>query len=369
MASRGDIEAGRAFVRLFLKDDINAALAKAMGTAVKTLKSSGEAMMAAGSKSLMAGVALAAPLAGSIAAGARFEDVLLDIKASTGATSGELDRLKAAAMNAKVGPASATASFLELLKAGMDLEKVLGGAGSAAIAFGRVGRMSAGESAVVMADAMKVFNVTADTAANTLSAAADASSTDIAGISEAFRQCSAVAALANQKIDATAAALAVMANAGVKGSDAGTSLKIMLLRLMAPTEQSASAMKSIGLSTDKLRGADGKMLPLVEIIQKLKQATAGLSGVARDNVFYKIFGSDAIRGAAILTQAGVEGYSAMKDGMAAALPVGEKFAIMMSGLTGVKERALAATQRLPGSRSSGRGGVMGGPGVPSAGGP
>jgi len=150
MASSADIEAGRAFVRLFLKDDINAALAKAMGTAVKTLKSSGEAMMAAGSRSLMAGVALAAPLAGSIAAGARFEDVLLDIKASTGATSGELDRLKAAAMGAKVGPASATESFLELLKAGMDLEKVLGGAGQAAIAFGRVGRMSAGESAVVM---------------------------------------------------------------------------------------------------------------------------------------------------------------------------------------------------------------------------
>ena len=76
------------------------------------------------------------------------QDVLLDIKASTGATSGELDRLKAAAMGAKVGPASATESFLELLKAGMDLEKVLGGAGQAAIAFGRVGRMSAGESAV-----------------------------------------------------------------------------------------------------------------------------------------------------------------------------------------------------------------------------
>lgn len=186
----------------------------------------------------------------------------------------------------------------------------------------------------------------ADLAANTLSAAADASSTDIAGMSEAFKQCSAVAALANQKIDATAAALAVMANAGIKGSDAGTSLKTMLLRLMAPTEQSAAAMESIGLSTEKLRGADGKMLPLVEIIQKLKQATAGLDNVARDAVFYKIFGSDAIRGAAILTQAGVEGYSAMKDGMASALPVGQKFAIMMSGLTGVKERALAATERL-----------------------
>jgi TP901 family phage tail tape measure protein len=177
--------------------------------------------------------------------GQRISQTLLNIQASTGATAQELDRLKAASMQMSqamgVGPTQIANSFVELLKAGMSVEQVLGGAGKAAIEFATVGQMDVAEAGVVMADAMKVFGVTADVAANAISSAADASSTSIEGLSQAFAQVSAVAALANQSIGSTSAALAILANAGVKGSDAGTSLKTMLLRLMAPADEAVGA--------------------------------------------------------------------------------------------------------------------------------
>jgi TP901 family phage tail tape measure protein len=187
-----------------------------------------------------------------------------------------------------IGPTAAAGGMLELLKAGMDLETVLGGAGQSAIEFSKIAEMDVAASAVVMSDAMNAFGVDATTAANTLSSAADASSTSVAGMAESMAMASAVSALANQSIGDTSAALAILANRGLKGSDAGTSLKSMLLALMAPSEIAAKGLQEIGMSTDSFRDAQGKMLPLVEIIGKFNRATAGLDQAAKDEAMKKI---------------------------------------------------------------------------------
>lgn len=310
----------------------------------------GSAFAATGRQMMAIGAGLAAPFGIAAAAGSRFQDVLLNVKASTGATAAELEQVKQAAMamsqSLGVGPTEAAAGFLELLKAGVSLEQVLGGAGKAALAFAKVGGLAVADAAVVMADAMNVFKVTADTAANTLSSAADASSTSIEGIAMAFSQVSAVARLANQSIQDTAAALAVLANAGVKGSDAGTSLKTMLMRLMAPANEAVGALQQIGLTTQSFRNADGSMKPLVEIIGTLTTAMQGMDQAAKDDIFRRIFGQDAIRAAAVLTAAGVDGFQAMQDGMGGSMTVGDKFATMMSGMSGAVSTLRAAMERL-----------------------
>lgn len=296
------------------------------------------------------GAGMAAPFVASAVAGARFQDVLLNVQASTGATAAELDQVRKAALSMSqalgVGPTEAAAGFLELLKAGMSLEQVLGGAGEAAIAFAKVGQMAVADAAVVMADAMNVFKVTGDVAANTLSAAADASSTSIEGIAQAFSQVSAVAGLANQSIQDTAASLAVLANAGIKGSDAGTSLKTMLMRLMAPAEDAVGALEQVGLSVDSFRNADGTIKPMVEIIGTLSTALEGMDQAAKDDIFRRIFGQDAIRAAAVMSAAGVDGFNAMRDSMGGAMSVGDKFATMSSGLSGAMASLFAAMERL-----------------------
>ena len=316
----------------------------------KRIGQMGSSMSSLGTKMAGLGAATLAPFALAVRQGSAFQSTLLNIKASTGATATELDSLKAAALQMSaamgVGPTQITQSFLELLKAGMSVEQVLGGAGKAAVEFAAVGQMDVAAAGVVMADAMKVFGVTADVAANALSSAADASSTSIEGISQAFSQVSAVAALANQSLGDTSAALAILANAGIKGSDAGTSLKTMLLRLMAPADEAVGALDAIGLSVSSFRNADGSMKPLVDIIGTLNGALGGMDQAAKDDIFRQIFGSDAIRAAAVLTSTGVEGFNAMTGAMGGAASVGDKFKTIMSGLAGAAGTIFAALERL-----------------------
>jgi TP901 family phage tail tape measure protein len=321
-----------------------------IGKLNKAMGAIGRNMTSVGTRMAGVGAGMAAPIVASIAAGTRFENVLLGIRASTGATQEQIDRITASSMAMSqalgVGPTEAAAGMLELLKAGMSVEGVLGGAGQAALQFAKVGNMDVGAAAVVMADAMNVFKVSGEVAANTLSAAADSSSTSIELITESFSQVSAVAALANQSIQDTAAAIAVMANAGIKGSDAGTSLKTMLSRLMAPAEDAAAAMESVGLSTQSFRNADGTMKPMIEIIRTLNGALAGMDQAAKDDIFRRIFGSDAIRAAAVLTSAGVEGFNAMRQSMDGAMTVGDKYNTMQSGMAGATATLMASLQRL-----------------------
>ena len=345
--SAGAVKAGGVFVEIGADPR---AFFNALNRVNKALGSMGRAVAGAGAKATAIGVGTLAPFAAAVRQGAAYQSTLLNIQASTGATAAELDKLRAASMQMSqamgVGPTQITNSFLELLKAGMSVEQVLGGAGKAAIEFASVGGMDVAQAAVVMSDAMNVFGVDADKAANSISSAADASSTSIELLSQSFSMVSAVGALANQNIDDISAALAVLANAGVKGSDAGTSLKTMLLRLMAPADEAVTALNGIGLSVDSFRDSSGKMLPMVKIIEVLNGALGGLNQAAKDDIFRQIFGQDAIRAAAILTSTGVQGFNEMTAAMSGAMSVGDKFKTMTSGLAGVGRAVMAAMERL-----------------------
>jgi TP901 family phage tail tape measure protein len=310
----------------------------------------GRQLASAGSGLGGVGLGMVAPFAASVAAGTKFQDTLLNIRASTGATAQSIATVRDSSMQMSqalgIGPTEAAQGMLELMKAGMELPDVLAGAGKAALQFAKVGGIDVPTAAVVMNDAMNVFGVSAEEAANTISAAADSSSTSIASMSESFAMSSAVAALAGQNIVDLSASLAILANNGVKGSDAGTSVKTMLLRLMAPADEAIGAMTQLGLTVDSFRGADGKMLPMVEIIRTLNGALGNMDRTARDDIFRRMFGSDAIRAAAILTETGVDGFGAMTKKMMEALPVSEKFKILMSGMAGAAIALLGALERL-----------------------
>jgi TP901 family phage tail tape measure protein len=345
--SAGGIKAGGVFVEIGADPR---QFFSALSRVNKSLGNIGKSVARAGAKATAIGVGTLAPFAAAVRQGAAYQSTLLNIQASTGATAAELEKLRTASMQMSQamgkGPTEIAGSFLELLKAGMSVEQVLGGAGKAAIEFAAVGQMDVAQAAVVMSDAMNVFGVDAAKAANSISSAADASSTSIELLSQSFSMVSAVAALANQSIDDTSAALAILANAGVKGSDAGTSLKTMLLRLMAPANEAVAALNGIGLSAASFRDASGKMLPMVKIIGVLNGALDGLDQAAKDDIFRQIFGSDAIRAAAILTSTGVEGFNNMTAAMGGAMSVSEKYKTLMGGLAGANSKAFAAMERL-----------------------
>jgi TP901 family phage tail tape measure protein len=321
-----------------------------------TLQNAGGIVQRFGSGVTRVGVGLTAGITAPVAAAgvasahaaAQFEQSLADLRAAANPTKEEMKAVSEAAMGLSkdlrtVRPVEVAESMTELLKAGISLEQVLGGDAKAAIEFAKVGKLEMGVAATIMADSMKVFGENAKTTGNVLSSAADASSISISQIAESFSQVSAAAALVDQSLEDTAAAIAVMGNAGVKGSDAGTSLKTMFLRLQTPLHKGREAIEQYGI---QIRDASGTVRPLIQLIAELQTKLGGLGKEARDKALYDIFGQDAIRAASILMTTGVEGFDAMKESMSGALSVSEKFAIQNETFMGKWQEFLATLNRL-----------------------
>jgi len=338
---------GRAYVEIGADSrKFFGALSKVNGA----VKAMGASIASAGAKLGAAGLSAAAPFAASIRSGAAYQDQLLGIKASTGATAEQLQAVDEAAMKLSadmgIGPAAIAASFQELLKAGMPLQQVLDGAGQSATEFAKVGGLEMAQAAVVMSDAMNIFGVTAKTAVDTLSAAADSSSTTISEVVDAFGNVGAIAASANQSITTMSAALAILGNNAVKGGEAGTALKSMMLPIVSGADGAAEALGKVGLKLSDFRDASGLMLPIGQAMDIVRGALGGLNDEAQKAALLDIFGSFGMKAATILMKEGEAGFKKMEATMSGSSSVGVKFGDIMSGLSGYGSKLMAAIERL-----------------------
>ncbi|WP_418871382.1 phage tail tape measure protein [Selenomonas bovis] len=218
------------------------------------------------------------------------------------------------------GDTDVAKGMTELLKAGIDLKSVMGDATKAALDLAVVGGLELPEAAKVMSTAMNAFKVTDAThAADTLSGAANASATNVHEMSYAMSACASVAAGMGVSFEDTSAALALFAKNGLLGSDAGTSLKTMLSRLVPSTDQAADEFRRLGLMTadgkNKFFDAKGSMKSMAEVAGILQDALKGLTAEQRQATLNTLFGSDAIRGAIILSENGADGFNDMAEAM------------------------------------------------------
>lgn len=245
----------------------------------------------------------------SMAAG--FDDAMSQVQGALGGASTDMDGLRDLALQLGADTVfSATESaqaMVELAKGGLTEAQIKGGALAASMDLAAAGQLNLADAAATTVQMMGSFGLGAGDAtriANALAGAANASSADVSDLTQAMSQCSAQASLAGWSLEDTAAALALFADHGVKGSDAGTSLKTMLQRLAAPTDQAAEAIAAYGLN---IRDSNGKMKDISGIADELTGKLGGLSDAERDAALQTIFGSDASRAAAILMQSGSEG--------------------------------------------------------------
>ncbi len=208
----------------------------------------------------------------------------------------------------------------ELIKAGVQLKDVLGEASEAALNLATAGGLDLAESAETMSTAMNAFKVNDAThAANILAGAANASATDVHELRYALSMCSAVASGAGVSFEDTNTTLAVFAQNGLKGSDAGTSLKTMLSNLIPKTKTQIEAFSKLNLLTKKGTSAffdqQGKVKTLAEIAGLLQDRLKGMTKEEQLATLYDMFGSDAIRGGMILMREGAEGVTKMFNEM------------------------------------------------------
>jgi TP901 family phage tail tape measure protein len=336
-------KAGGAYVTVGADDS---ALARGLRRAEARVRAFGASVQAVGRTRIGFGVAAAVPFVAAVRGFASYEDALASLRAASNPTAEDLEKVEAAVADLSkatgVGPAKVTAAMTELLKAGLPLKAVLGGATAAALQFARVAEMDVAEAATILTDAMNVFGVDATRAVDTFSRAADASSISVRDVTMAFSQASAVAKLAGLSIEETANAIAILGQNGVKGSDAGTSLKTMMLRLLAPTEEAAKVVQELKIN---VREAGGGMKDMRGIIAELQAKFAGLKGATRDLKLAKLFGTDAIRAGSIFLRDGVQGWDEFNAKMGEGLPVGAKFAILMGTMSGGAQRMMAAVER------------------------
>ena len=129
--------------------------------------------------------------------------------------------------------------------------------------------------------------------ADVMAAASSNANTNVSMMGETFKYAAAVAGSMGYSMEDVALATGLMANAGIKGSQAGTALRSTISRMAAPTKQVSAAMKSIGV---EMTNADGTARPFRDVMVDLRKGMADLSETEKTQIASTIAGKNAMSG-------------------------------------------------------------------------
>lgn len=292
----------------------------------KKAKKTGFTLDDVGKTSGRAGLAIAAGIGAAVFVAATFEKRISAIGAVSGATAGELEKIRQKALqlgkDTSFSASEAATAMEELVKAGLSVDEVLNGAADATVALAAAGEIDLPQAATIASNAMNQFNLSAKDlprVADLIAGAANASAIDVSEFGMSLSQAGAAANLAGITFDDLSAAIALMGNAGIKGSDAGTSLKTMLLNLNPATDKQTTLFKKLGLITkdgaNQFFDAAGNAKSMSQIAGVLAESLKGMTKQQKLANLEVLFGSDAIRAAAVVAGAGSKGFDQMSASM------------------------------------------------------
>jgi TP901 family phage tail tape measure protein len=306
------------------------------------VKSSGAGFGKAGLAMGGASLAIVGGLGMAVNAAADYEASISQITALGGEYKASQEAISQLALDIGQKTAfSATEGALaiaELAKAGVPVKDILAGAAMEAANLAAAGGQSVPEAAVTMSNAMNMFGIAGENAASiadSFAAAANASASDVSDLAQALNQGGPASAALGNSLQETNAVLALFSNYGIKGSDAGTSLKTMLQSLTNPSTEAAQRMKELGIAAFD---ANGNFVGFEALAGQLKSSLAGLTQEQRAAALATIFGSDASRVANILYEEGAEGVAKMTDEVSKSGVAGEMAEAKMDNLNGALEQ-------------------------------
>lgn len=290
----------------------------AMTRAGSTAKTVASGMENTGRKSALiasgmtaAGLAVAAFGVAAVKMAADFDQQMSTVQANTGATSVQMDQLRAAAIEAgasTVYSASDSADAInDLGKAGMSVTDILTGGLSGALNLAASDGMAVGDAAEYMANALSMFHLKGSQAsqvADTLAAGAGKAVGNVSDFGEALNNCGAQANSFGMNIQETTGVLALFAQNGTIGAEAGTQLNSMLMKLAAPSAEASNTMKELGISA---YDAQHHFVGMANFAGQLQKAEKNLTDEQRNQANATIFGSYAIKAANYLYEAGESG--------------------------------------------------------------
>lgn len=255
------------------------------------------------------GIGMVAFAAVAIKKWADFDQAMARVEATGGEAAARIDELNEAAKSDEVialgyDAVQASDAIYELAKAGVSATDIIGGAMTGAMSLAAAETMDAAEAASIMASALNQFNLKGDKSAHVadlLVAGAGKAQGSAHDLGFALKQSGLVADQFGLSIEETTGTLAFFASAGLIGSDAGTSLRTMLLHLAGPSTKAAKLMKEIGL---EVYGSNGQMVDMETLADNLQTSMGKLTEKQRNQALATIFGADATRAAALLYREG-----------------------------------------------------------------
>ncbi|WP_370773127.1 phage tail tape measure protein [Ruminococcus callidus] len=270
-----------------------------MGVLGETLQSAGDKISGVGQKLLpvTAGVTALGTIA--VKTGADFDSAMSKVAAVSGATGSEMDALREKAhemgSKTKFSASEAADAMNYMAMAGWKTNDMLSGIEGIMNLAAASGEDLASTSDIVT-DALTAFGLSASDSghfADILAAASSNANTNVSMMGETFKYAAPVLGSLGYSAEDSAIAIGLMANAGIKSSQAGTALRSAITNLAKPTDTVASAMEQYGIS---LTDSSGKMYSLRELMEQLRQKLGGLSEAEQAQVAASLFGKEAMSG-------------------------------------------------------------------------
>ena len=245
-----------------------------------------------------------------------FDSGMSRVAAISGATDEELAKLRQTAKDLGASTAfsasEAAAGMENLASAGFEVNEIIEAMPGMLDLAASSGEDLA-SSADIAASTLRGFGMDASEAghvADVLAQNAAATNAAVADTGEAMKYIAPLANTVGLEFEEVAASIGIMANAGIKGSQAGTTLRGALSRLAKPTDPMIAKMEELGLS---FYNADGQMKSLSEMVSMLQTNMEGLTDEQKQNALVTLFGQEALSGMMVLMEAGPEQIDALTD--------------------------------------------------------
>lgn len=264
---------------------------------MKSIASKGVSAMTTAFAAVTASIAAGGTAAATV--GSSFEAAMSKVSAISGSTGKDLQSLtdKAKEMGAKTKfSASESAEALQYMAmAGWDTKSMLDGI-DGIMSLAAADGLDLATTSDVVTDALTAFGLQASDSshfADVLAKASSSANTNVSMLGESFKYVAPLAGTMGYSVEDVSLALGLMANASVKGSMAGTSLKTALSNLASPTEQMAEVMDKYKIS---ISDTNGNALPLIDVLKQLREKFGTLSETEQTAAASTLFGKEAMSG-------------------------------------------------------------------------
>ena len=245
------------------------------------------------------GVASVVAAKKTIDVGKSFEAGMSEVQAISGASGKDLEKLSAKAKQmgatTKFSATESATALKYMAMAGWKTNQMVSGL-SGVMNLAAASGEDLGTVSDIVTDSMTAFGLKAKDSghfADVLAKASSSSNTNVAMMGETFKYVAPLAGSMKYSIEDTATAIGLMANAGIKGSQAGTELRSILTRLVKPPKDAAAALSALGISTTK---ADGSMKPMRRTMAELREKFSGLTDSQKSQYAAAIAGQEAMSG-------------------------------------------------------------------------